>query len=160
MDVATDAWSPAREVWNRLQRLSIVKFNAKSENEPSWTGTATGLVTVESANKESLIISESGLWIPARGQPSRFNNVLRWTLLAGDVVRLEHLRFGMDHPVHLFDLVSDSFETWTSIAPHVCKEDCYSATMRPHVMGIDFWWAICGPKKQTSIAYEYRWHDM
>jgi hypothetical protein len=49
---------------------------------------------------------------------TRFRNVFRWTLLGPKLVRLEHLRFGPDHPVYLFELAQDANGTWTSNRLH------------------------------------------
>lgn len=152
-------WNPGDEIWRRLRSLAFVAFRADSDREPSWTGTGRGTVTVEAPSSDVFVFSEEGTWKPIRGRPSRFTNVFRWTLITADLIRLEHLRFGVERPVHLADLSPDMNETWRSALPHICGQDCYSISMRPHPTGVDVWWTVSGPEKKTSTAYEYRWYD-
>jgi len=86
-----------------------------------------------------------------------FTNVFRWTAdTAGQLLRLEHLRFGEAHPVYLFDLVTASDGVFESSEPHVCREDHYAARMVFDEQTIQLKWAINGPSKAETISYNYR----
>jgi hypothetical protein len=81
--------------------------------------------------------------------------VYRWTLIEPELIRLEHLRFGPDRPVLLFDLAPDSDEVWISVTPHVCDQDCYTAKLRLDKDTIFLEWTVSGSTKQETIRYEY-----
>jgi hypothetical protein len=100
-------------------------------------------------------LHESGTWQPERGAALNFRNVYRWSLLAAALVRLEHLRFGAEHPVWLFDLAPDGPALWLPAGPHLCGADCYRAELRPGDSGLSLTWTITGPRKLERIVYEY-----
>jgi hypothetical protein len=104
-----------------------------------------------------LTFTEAGKWLPEVGREIRFSNVYRWSLLGPGSVRLEHLRFGPEHPILLFDMALASSGVWSSVSPHLCREDCYSAELRQQEAGMLLRWAIAGPKKSESIEYIYSW---
>jgi hypothetical protein len=105
-----------------------------------------------------MTFSERGTWRPEGGRHIPFTNVYRWTL-TGDTLRLEHLRFGVDHPVYLFDLVQIGDGQWRSESPHLCREDCYAAVLQVRDDGIALRWSIDGPRKRESIEYVYSWQE-
>src|SRR5262249_32704997 len=105
---------PALErLWERLLRVKQLAFVARSPLKTGWNGAGSGPVAVRLDDSESLIFTESGVWTPEGGREIRFRNVFRWSK-AGGALRLEHLRFGEDNPVYLFDLVPVSEREWTS----------------------------------------------
>ena len=55
---------------------------------------------------------------PEGGRELRFRNVFRWSAV-GEALRLEHLRFGVAHPVFLFDLAPVAAGEWRSVSPHL-----------------------------------------
>jgi hypothetical protein len=116
---------PAAELWASLCRVRSLHFVARSAASTGWHGTGSGTVVVASPARSVLTFTESGSWQPAAGPRIRFSNVFRWSLVGPAVVRLEHLRFGADHPVYLFDLAPRSGAEWASVNPHLCREDCY-----------------------------------
>jgi hypothetical protein len=151
----------SKDLWTSLRRVSWVRFVARSDSgTPGWSGSAVGAVVVESPAPDVLIFLESGTFQPLAGKETRFSNIFRWSILAGERIRLEHLRQGVDQPVLLFDLGPGPDGTWVPVSPHLCREDCYSAELRIQDAGVDMTWAITGPKKCESIAYEYRWHGV
>lgn len=150
---------PASELWECLHRVQWLRFVASSGSSTGWNGVGVGSVVVESPEAMVLTYSESGTWQPAIGPTTRFRNVFRWSIAGPELVRLEHLRFGQDHPVYLFDLIPSATGSWRSASPHLCREDCYSAELQPRGRGLSLHWLIAGPQKQESIAYEYRWED-
>jgi hypothetical protein len=102
----------------------------------------------------TIIFTESGVWRPEHGRDIRFSNVYRWTA-GGESIRLEHLRFGDDHPVYLFDLGPVSEREWRSLSPHQCSEDCYAAVLTARDEDIILRWSVDGPTKQEVIEYTY-----
>ena len=144
------------EVWDRLRRVRALTFTARSRSRTGWNGCGSGTVLVEPAGKEVVAFTESGVWQPEGGRELRFSNVFRWSK-AGGGLRLEHLRFGQNHPVYLFDLAPAGDGDWRSVSPHLCSEDCYAATMRVHEDRLVLRWSIDGPRKQEEIEYVYSW---
>jgi hypothetical protein len=108
----------ARQLWDGLQRVRFVRFISRSDT-PGWNGIGFGSVAVESPSEEVLVYVESGIWQLAKGRETRFSNVFRWTLTGPELIRLEHLRFGADRPVFLFDVAPGSSGEWASVRPHL-----------------------------------------
>jgi hypothetical protein len=108
----------AQQLWDGLQRVRAVRFFSRSDT-PGWDGEGVGSVAVHSPSASVLVFSESGSWHPSKGRDSRFTNVFRWTLGGPDAVKLEHLRFGPELPVFLFDMSPDSEGRWASVKPHL-----------------------------------------
>jgi len=104
-------------VWYRLGAIGAMAFTASSSASTGWTGSGTGTVRVARPSHSILVFTESGTWSPGGGGPLNFTNVYRWTLL-GDSLRLEHLRFGPEDPVYLFDLEMFDPMRMKSIDPH------------------------------------------
>jgi len=150
----------ATELWFCLERVRFLKFVACGRDNTGWNGNGSGTVAVTAPSETVLTFTESGRWQPLGGQQTRFSNVYRWSLLGPESIRLEHLRFGADRPVFLFDLAPRSDGNWASIKPHVCREDCYSAELRLLDWGLGLSWAVTGPRKQERIDYEYRWENV
>ena len=71
-------------------------------------------------------------------------------------MRLEHLRFGKNQPIYLFDLVPVSEGILSSANPHVCQDDCYTARMEYGSDVVQLTWSIAGPEKKETIHYQYR----
>lgn len=103
-----------------------------------------------------MIFVERGRWIPTGRTQIGFSNTYRWTLnLAESILRLEHLRFGADQPVYLFDLMPESYGVLASMQPHVCQEDCYTARLEYDANGIRLTWTVAGTEKNETIEYYY-----
>jgi Family of unknown function (DUF6314) len=144
------------EVWDRLCRVRALSFAAGSASPTGWNGKGSGTVIVEPVADDIITYHESGVWRPEGGRDLRFTNVFRWSL-AGEVLSLEHLRFGVDNPVYLFDLAMHGERELSSVTPHVCREDCYAARLLVHDDRIDLRWSVTGPQKQETIEYTYSW---
>lgn len=136
----------------------MLEFVARSRSNTGWVGKGTGLVRVESPTPETLLFHESGRWhadiqrVP--GKDIEFKNIYRWSLSEAKI-RLEHLRFGEKHAVYLFDLAPDTETVWSSITPHLCRADQYTARLELHDSGISLNWQIVGPEKDEDILYQY-----
>jgi hypothetical protein len=151
---------PVAEAWKRLRTVQRLSFVARSRAAPGcgWNGSGEGTVRVEEFDFRTTLFHESGSWTPKAGRPILFSNVFRWTLDAGvRSVRLEHLRFGTEHPVYLFDMVSagEGEGILVSADPHVCREDYYAAWMEFDGQTIRLSWKITGPRKDETIEYLY-----
>jgi hypothetical protein len=145
-----------RQLWDRLRQVRGLSFVASSAGKHGWNGRGVGTVEVREAGPGVMTFHEQGTWRPEGGREIRFHNVYRWTL-SGDVLRLEHLRFGVDNPVYLFDLTQSGEQEWRSASPHLCREDCYSALLLARDDDVLLRWSIDGPRKQEAIEYVYTW---
>lgn len=146
------------EAWERLRKMRELTFVARSHSAiaTGWNGVGKGTVLVDLLDPVTMVFHERGAWTPDGGQEINFRNVFRWTLDSeGRSIRLEHLRFGADNPVYLFDLVPVCAEALEATEPHVCREDLYAARMEYDQDVIRLSWTITGPRKNESIAYVY-----
>jgi hypothetical protein len=150
------AMSEAERLIDRLRSIGHLEFEATSAVASGWNGTGRGVVETEAFTPGVLLFRESGEWIPrGAARPIRFNNIYRWQRLDDDTLRLEHLRFGADRAVHLFDLACSTRAHWQSRSPHVCGDDRYSATLDLGDAALELRWSIVGPRKHEDIRYRY-----
>jgi len=148
---------PAAVLWQSLCQVRSLRFTARSATQGGWNGIGSGGVAVEVMGTAVCTFTETGSWEPLGGKSLRFSNVFRWSILGPEAVRLEHLRFGPDHPVYLFDMTPKGMAKWISSSPHVCREDCYAAELEIADRQLCLRWSIVGPKKEETIEYEYGW---
>jgi hypothetical protein len=144
------------DAWQRLAAISALRFTARSAKQSGWNGSGEGSVAVARPSVDTITFTESGQWQTDQGRRVNFSNVFRWS--PGDttnVIRLEHLRFGPDKPVYLFDMDRHADHLWRSTVPHVCGDDVYSASMNFSAEEIQLQWTIKGPKKDEDIRYWY-----
>ncbi len=147
-----------QSLWDALRTVCAVHFVAYGSAATGWSGIGDGTVLVEDS-PDVILFREVGTWRqPGAAKPLPFTNVYRWTL-RGETIRLEHLRFGVDRPVYLFDLTPGTGNVWSSLAPHSCGEDEYTAEVRLTGDILLFDWAITGPRKQERIEYVYQLKD-
>lgn len=142
------------EIWERLRSVTTVRWTAESQMGMGWSGTGSGTVCVSEPAPDVLVLEESGTWQPNGGKHLRFTNVFRWTLLQ-DRLRLEHLRFGPNHSVYLFDMTPDAEGVWREVEGHICNKDCYHATLQFGVEQIQVGWRILGQNRDDVISYVY-----
>jgi hypothetical protein len=122
-----------------------------------WNGSGKGVVQVEAVKAGVILFHERGVWVPEGGREITFSNVFRWTADPdGHFLRLEHLRFGPDHLVYLFDLVPVDESVLKSSDPHICGEDVYAAQMEFDHETVRLQWTITGPRKAEDIYYIYQ----
>lgn len=148
-----------QKAWTRLFSVQELTFEARSRAVPNtgWNGSAKGVVQVETVEAGVILFHERGAWTPEVGRQTTFTNVFRWTADPDACfIRLEHLRFGPDDPVYLFDLVPVDEAVLESSEPHVCREDLYAARMEFDEETVRLTWTINGPKKAETISYTYR----
>ncbi len=142
------------QLWDRLGSVSSLSFVARSGRPGGWNGAGNGTVVVARPEPASMTFTESGFWRPEGGRDIRFHNVFRWSA-TGATIRLEHLRFGVEHPVYLFELAQAGEREWRSVSPHQCQEDCYAAILIVDNDRIILRWSIDGPWKQETVEYAY-----
>ena len=142
-------------VWSRLSSIRELAFKATSSASTGWTGSGVATVNVTLPASGVLVSSESGTWTPEVGKPLAFTNVYRWTLQP-QTLRLEHLRFGADDPVYLFDLGIVDDSRMESVEPHLGQDDLYVAQLSLTSTDLNIAWSIDGPRKRETIKYVYR----
>ena len=142
------------EVWSVLKNVSQLRFEARSAVSTGWNGVGSGKVAVSEPNTATLVFDETGTWEPTEGKATRFKNVFRWSN-TGDSLRLEHLRFGADHPVFIFAMALGQDGAWREVSAHVCRDDCYTASLAVEGQKLFVDWSILGPRKQEMIKYVY-----
>jgi len=149
---------PIHSFWNRLHEIRSLRFVASSQKgNTGWSGEGTGDVRVEILDSRVILCYEQGLWKSAADKEFAFRNLYRWTLdESSGSISLEHLRFGIDHPVFLFELRMKSAVTLESFSPHVCRDDRYTATLSLRPDSLDLAWTVKGPDKDEEIRYVYR----
>ena len=149
-----ELWELLGRVWELLGRVRTLSFVARSDRPGGWNGAGSGTVVVRQGGEGTITFAEAGVWRPEGGRDIRFRNVFRWSV-AGEAVRLEHLRFGEDHSVYLFDLAPAGEREWRSVSPHLCSQDCYAALLTIRADAVVLRWSVDGPRKQETIEYTY-----
>ncbi len=116
-----------------------------------------GTVAVGAPDANTLLFTEAGHWTLGDNARIQFHNVYRWRLddRAG-LLHVEHLRFGADQPVYLLALSPVGETRMTSVAPHVCREDRYTAELLLSQGDLHLNWSIIGPHKHDEIDCVYR----
>lgn len=152
----------SENVLRLLRQVSSLSFAAKSEANTGWQGVGNGKVAVSEPTPATVIFHEAGTWQPSAEHQGEFDfsNVFRWSAV-GEHLRLEHLRFGVDNPVLLFDMACHADGIWRDVSPHECGADLYAATLEvadgeEEVTCIRVAWSITGPRKQETIEYRYQ----
>lgn len=144
--------------WEKLRNIQSMCFSAKSKSltTSGRNGLGKGTVEVKIIDQDILVFYERGTWISIDNNQMDFSNVFRWHLRPKQgVIALEHLRFGADYPVFLFNLIPINVNTLESMDSHICKEDTYFGQVRCDNHFIQFNWRILGPKKNEEIDYLY-----
>lgn len=143
------------DLWPRLCRVQALHFESKSRTGSGWVGVGSGQVEASQPQDDVLIWQEHGQWKQNGGRDIRFFNTFRWTKQDGEL-KLEHLRFGAEQPVFLFQLAPISSTQWRDVEPHLCRTDNYSASLEIEDECLQLSWTVFGPTKDESINYVYR----
>lgn len=141
-------------LWSRLSDVQTLHFESQSRTGTDWNGVGNGRVEIEQPQEDVLIWRESGHWQQNGGRDIRFFNTFRWTRQE-DKLSLEHLRFGENQPVFLFQLVPIDENTWRDAEPHLCRQDHYSARLVIQDQCLNLSWTVSGPTRDESINYCY-----
>lgn len=90
------------------------------------------------------------------GNEIAFTNIFRWRLEAENhTICLEHLRFGIEKPVFLFQLIPIEEHLFKSLKPHECKEDVYYGSVLYDEHYVHLNWRIIGPRKNEMLTTVY-----
>jgi Family of unknown function (DUF6314) len=144
--------------WEKLLNIQTMCFSAKSKTLglSGWNGIGKGSVDIKRIDDTIITFHERGTWISEENKKLDFSNVFKWSLNATQgVISLEHLRFGPQNPVFLFELVPVDANRLESLDSHVCVNDTYFGQVRCDKHFIQFHWRVIGPKKNEEIDYLY-----
>ena len=141
--------------WNRLLTIKKLQFTSDSKIHSGWEGSATGIVKIMSPNDSEIVFHETGTFTTLAGDDLSFKNTFRWIRI-NDNIRLEHLRFGVNHPVFLFDIAWVRGASFNSVHPHICSQDRYDCTLELLQDSFEMNWTIQGPHKNERICYTYQ----
>jgi hypothetical protein len=145
-------------LWQRLLQVKHLSFSAQSKAEqPSgWNGIGKAKVEIHPVAARSVIFKEQGNWTSHEGKQFDFKNALRWTWHASKLVFiLEHLHYGPEHPIVLFELKPISLTQFEVVQPFLCKQDTYLAHLYCDQHFIQLHWRVIGPKKNEEMHYIY-----
>lgn len=147
-------------IWEKLSQVRsvIVHAKTKSKEEGGWNGKGRGdvLITKGEEKKAELIFTEKGSWKNDVGKEIDFSNIFRWTYdRERQLISLEHLRYGVDHPVFLFHLAPTGNLALTSVDAHLCEGDLYFGHLAYDAHGLRLHFRVIGPKKNEEIDYYY-----
>lgn len=136
-------------IWDHLQNVSQMTLMARSG---SCFRKGKGNVIVEQSG-QSLIFHEQGNW---QGNEGKYQNRFRWTWdRAKGLLTLEHLRFGEDYPVFLFDLHPARGNMLKSLCPHLQGKDTYFGWMECGKLFLHLHIRTLGPTKDEKVEYAY-----
>lgn len=144
--------------WKRLALVRHLTFNARSKTkeEGSWNGRGKGKVIITKESDTVLLFQEKGKWVTEEGKEIDFSNIFRWTLDSkANLLSLEHLRRGMNHPVFLFHLTPVDNYSLRSVDSHLCEADAYFGHISCDLHSLRLNWRVIGPKKNEEIDYYY-----
>lgn len=145
-------------IWNLLCRVQSLLLTAATKDRCSFfnNATAAGTVKVSMTGSKVITFHEAGLWTSLDHQTSDFRNVYQWSLSDLETtIRLTHLRYGTDNPVHLVDFLSIGADSMQSFQPHICGADLYSASLSSAGDRIFLVWKIQGPSKNDTLHCTY-----
>lgn len=145
-------------LWQRLVQIRHLSFSAQSKAEQTsgWNGIGRAKVEIQQLTSHSLMFQEQGNWTSDDGKQYDFTNVFRWTWHATkQLITLEHLRRGPDHPVVLFELMPVNEARFETIHPFICRQDTYLAHLYCDRHFIQLHWRVLGPRKNEEIQYIY-----
>ncbi len=144
-------------LWQRLKTISRLEFESRSyhaDNHRRVSG--SGKVVVECPDDSRITFSETGTWTADSGLSLNFSNRYRWHRTpSGNIIRLQHLRYGEIRPVELVEFMLQPDLPWESRLPHICKNDTYRAEITLRESGLSIKWSISGPAKTEWIRCIY-----
>ena len=153
--------SLALNIWDLLCRVQSLLLTAATKDRCSFfnNAAASGSVGVSMTGSKVITFHEAGLWTSLDHQTIDFRNIYQWSLSdMEDTIRLTHLRYGIDAPVHLVDFLSLGADRMQSFQPHICGADRYSASLSAAGDRIYLGWTIQGPSKNDTLDCIYLTH--
>ncbi len=143
--------------WDHLIKINQLSFSAKSrEGESHMIKNGKAEVLILMPSPSICIFQEKGFWLQDQTPETAFNNSFRWTLdTTASLITLEHLRYGLTHPVFLFHLTPTKPFMLEAVDAHLCAADTYLGSILWNATHIDFHWRIIGPLKNDELMYHY-----
>jgi len=148
-----------KALWSALGEVRQIELRCAYKGRDNFRRecTAAGDVTASKIKDSRITFTESGEWTAVNHKTVSFFNVYRWSLIEeGGIIRLEHLRFGIDNPVFLVDFAPVGNSILHSMTPHLCGADRYSATLSSNGGAVHLSWIVQGPTKSDEINCVYR----
>lgn len=148
---------PAAELLGLLRKVRASQFSTTRFGVTSATANGSGLVKTSALGHSTVDFSETGVWSADDCTTFRFHNAYRWTRLDRASLRLEQIRLGPQHPVHLVDFkpAAVGATAWVSLRNHQCGNDSYSAELVARDDRVVLKWTISGPRKNERIESTY-----
>ncbi len=139
---------------SKVRSLKIEAFFYENEKEEQKKGQAH--VEVICQGRHKLVFHEKGQWLLPQFSELIFKNAFKWTFNPlAQLISIEHLRYGEDQPVFLFDLTSDKSGHLESINTFSQLNELHFASIHWTKKQIHFQWRIIGNKKNDLLHYYY-----
>ncbi len=135
--------------WQKFLKVTSFSTIVVSEGKNSFSRNGKGSVMVE-MEQNVIFFHEEGDWKDG----ITFSNKLRWTKKE-DRISLEHIRYGIDHPIYLFSLVPQG-KSLVCDQAHLCGDDTYLGSLKMDGDSLNLQYAIQGPSKLMKIFISYR----
>lgn len=147
-----------REFWEKLLNVTQLSFQAKthSKKESGWNRKGRGEIVLTKNGNHVLIFNEKGTWQGEKGIDVSFTNLFRWTLDSkANMISLEHLRRGSEHPVFLCNLTPSGKYNLSSVDSHLCGGDKYFGQIHLDHHNLRLNWRVIGPNENEELDYYY-----
>ena len=145
------------DLFTYLININNFKFKATAGKKylTNWNGTGQGKVITQIKDNKLFFREEGCFKLDNNSKTTKIFNEYIWTQLSKNKLRLSNSRFGYNNEVILFELEPITNTQWTSIEPHICGKDLYSAKLVIEKNHINLTWNISGSKKDEIIEYIY-----
>lgn len=145
------------QIFHKLSKTKVLTLKTTSilDNQKK-VKEGRAVVIVESHANNQLVFTEKGSWDSDFDSSISFTNTFRWTYQAeNELISLEHLRYGLEQPVHLFDLILCKSKKLKSVLAHQCKNDTYMGNLMMTSQGLKLSIRVIGPNKNSWLNYIY-----
>jgi hypothetical protein len=142
---------------SKLTTVTHFTFEASTNRKlEGWEGKGSGIVTCTKVGEDILIFEELGVFETIHQKQLKCKNTYRWGFDGSNQkIALEHLRFGVDNPVFLFDLVQTDTNIWSSSCPHQCDLDEYHGHLILEQNNIKLDWIVKKGDEFNKMDYVY-----
>ncbi len=141
--------STLSKIWTRLQSIKTVQYLAQDRQ-------GIGRVTRTMEGPYSLIFEEEGDLKDNNGFSFNFKNTFLWTVNPNRaILTLEHLRYGKEHPIFLFNLIPTGNHFLESIDAHMHGEELYYGYLENKRPSLKLCCRTLSPNKNEEINYLY-----
>ncbi|MFI5235706.1 MAG: DUF6314 family protein [Gemmatimonadales bacterium] len=151
-------------LWTRLRAVRRVVLEVtgaetqgrrNAETEGRRGGAAEGVVEWLNGRPQEITWRERGQWTAGPLTGTRFSSGYSWTRRPDGTLSISHVRFGIERPVALVELVEDDAGVWRSLLPHHCAEDRYAAAVEIEKDGVIVTWTVTGPTTGYVLRARY-----